>query len=113
MRADELRVSRAHVRPPARAQESFFAYLFGVTEAGFYGALDLRSGEATLFAPRLPAEVRRAADATLSRAPLDVFRPAALPPRDPRAQYEIWMGHIPTPEELAAKCVRRSRSLSS
>ena len=38
-------------------QESFFAYLFGVTEAGFYGTVDMRIGEATLFAPRLPAEV--------------------------------------------------------
>jgi Xaa-Pro dipeptidase len=37
-------------------QESFFAYLFGVTEAGFYGALDCVTGEATLFAPRLPPE---------------------------------------------------------
>lgn len=36
-------------------QEAFFHYLFGVEEEGFLGALDLDSGAATLFAPRLPA----------------------------------------------------------
>jgi Xaa-Pro dipeptidase len=35
-------------------QESFFQYLFGVKEAGFYGAIELGSGRATLFMPRLP-----------------------------------------------------------
>jgi len=34
-------------------QESYFNYLFGVKEPGFYGAIDLESGQATLFAPRL------------------------------------------------------------
>ncbi|XP_027176161.1 xaa-Pro dipeptidase [Coffea eugenioides] len=37
-------------------QESYFAYLFGVREPGFYGALDVASGNSILFAPRLPAE---------------------------------------------------------
>ncbi|XP_011093685.1 xaa-Pro dipeptidase [Sesamum indicum] len=37
-------------------QESYFAYLFGVREPGFYGAIDLASGESILFAPRLPAD---------------------------------------------------------
>ncbi|KAJ7269443.1 hypothetical protein O6H91_01G156700 [Diphasiastrum complanatum] len=37
-------------------QESFFAYLFGVREPGFYGALDLTSGKAVLFIPRLDPE---------------------------------------------------------
>ncbi|XP_008793195.2 xaa-Pro dipeptidase [Phoenix dactylifera] len=37
-------------------QESFFAYLFGVREPGFYGAIDIASGKALLFAPRLPAD---------------------------------------------------------
>jgi hypothetical protein len=54
------------------AQESFFTYLFGVTEAGFYGAVDLRSGEATLFAPRLPAEARH--DAACVALPLTRYR---------------------------------------
>nr|GLL20651.1 xaa-Pro dipeptidase [Ipomoea trifida] len=36
-------------------QESYFAYLFGVKEPGFYGAIDVASGESVLFAPRLPA----------------------------------------------------------
>ncbi|XP_006648470.1 xaa-Pro dipeptidase [Oryza brachyantha] len=37
-------------------QESYFAYLFGVREPGFYGAVDIVSGESILFAPRLPAD---------------------------------------------------------
>ncbi|KOM57876.1 hypothetical protein LR48_Vigan11g090900 [Vigna angularis] len=37
-------------------QESFFAYLFGVTEPGFYGAIDIATGDSLLFAPRLPSE---------------------------------------------------------
>lgn len=37
-------------------QESYFAYLFGVIEPGFYGAIDIASGKSTLFAPRLPAD---------------------------------------------------------
>ena len=78
------------------AQESFFTYLFGVTEAGFYGAVDLRSGEATLFAPRLPAEARQGAACVV----LPLTRCLS------RTQYEIWMGRIPTTDELAAKCAR-------
>ncbi|KAL5052740.1 hypothetical protein RYX36_033422 [Vicia faba] len=37
-------------------QESYFAYLFGVKEPGFYGAIDVGSGDSILFAPRLPDE---------------------------------------------------------
>ncbi|XP_054786246.1 uncharacterized protein LOC129292674 [Prosopis cineraria] len=37
-------------------QESYFAYLFGVKEPGFYGAIDISTGKSILFAPRLPAE---------------------------------------------------------
>ncbi|KAJ8568709.1 hypothetical protein K7X08_030931 [Anisodus acutangulus] len=37
-------------------QESYFAYLFGVEEPGFYGAIDIASGKSMLFAPRLPAD---------------------------------------------------------
>ncbi|KAK7369859.1 hypothetical protein VNO80_11905 [Phaseolus coccineus] len=37
-------------------QESYFAYLFGVTEPGFYGAIDVATGDSLLFAPRLPSE---------------------------------------------------------
>ncbi|KAM1314153.1 hypothetical protein PS2_017599 [Malus domestica] len=37
-------------------QESYFAYLFGVREPGFYGAIDIATGKSVLFAPRLPAE---------------------------------------------------------
>ncbi len=37
-------------------QESFFQWLFGVKEPGCYGALEVGSGKATLFVPRLPQE---------------------------------------------------------
>uniref|UniRef100_A0A0E0CI67 Xaa-Pro dipeptidase n=1 Tax=Oryza meridionalis TaxID=40149 RepID=A0A0E0CI67_9ORYZ len=37
-------------------QESYFAYLFGVREPGFYGAIDIVSGQSILFSPRLPAD---------------------------------------------------------
>ncbi|KAJ3691963.1 hypothetical protein LUZ60_012313 [Juncus effusus] len=37
-------------------QESYFAYLFGVCEPGFFGAIDISSGKSILFAPRLPSE---------------------------------------------------------
>ncbi|CAO2823348.1 unnamed protein product [Amaranthus hypochondriacus] len=37
-------------------QESYFAYLFGVREPGFYGAIDISTGKSILFSPRLPAE---------------------------------------------------------
>jgi Xaa-Pro dipeptidase len=36
-------------------QESFFQYLFGVKEPGFYGAVEVGSGRAHLFMPRLPS----------------------------------------------------------
>ncbi|KAL6592262.1 hypothetical protein ACP70R_049526 [Stipagrostis hirtigluma subsp. patula] len=37
-------------------QESYFSYLFGVREPGFYGAIDIASGKSILFAPRLPSD---------------------------------------------------------
>ncbi|XP_057468580.1 uncharacterized protein LOC130757764 [Actinidia eriantha] len=37
-------------------QESYFAYLFGVKEPDFYGAIDIETGESILFAPRLPED---------------------------------------------------------
>lgn len=37
-------------------QESYFHWCFGVTEADFYGAIDVDSGDSILFAPRLPPE---------------------------------------------------------
>lgn len=37
-------------------QESYFAYLFGVIEPGFYGAIDIATGKSILFAPRLPPD---------------------------------------------------------
>lgn len=37
-------------------QESYFAYLFGVREPSFYGAIDIATGKSILFAPRLSAD---------------------------------------------------------
>jgi len=37
-------------------QESFFQYLFGVKEPGFYGAIQVGTGKTILFMPRLPEE---------------------------------------------------------
>jgi Xaa-Pro dipeptidase len=51
-------------------QESFFQYLFGVREPGFLGALEVGSGRATLFMPRLPES------------------------------YAVWMGRIHPPEHF-------------
>ncbi|KAH9314828.1 hypothetical protein KI387_023455, partial [Taxus chinensis] len=47
-------------------QESYFAYLFGVREPDFYGAIDISTGKAFLFSPRLSEE------------------------------YAIWLGKIPS-----------------
>lgn len=38
-------------------QESYFNWAFGVKEPDMYGAIDIDSGRATLFIPRLPEEV--------------------------------------------------------
>ncbi|XP_066259929.1 xaa-Pro dipeptidase [Euwallacea similis] len=37
-------------------QESYFMWAFGVTDAGCYGALDVKTGDSYLFIPRLPEE---------------------------------------------------------
>jgi len=37
-------------------QESFFHWLFGGLEPGFYGALDVKTGRSMMFVPRLPEE---------------------------------------------------------
>ena len=50
-------------------QESYFQYLFGVAEPGWFGTVALPSGKATLFAPELGPE------------------------------YAVWMGKIATREE--------------
>lgn len=42
---------------PVMRQESFFSYLFGVTEADCYAAIEVPSGKTTLFVPRLPKGV--------------------------------------------------------
>lgn len=39
---------------PVFRQDSWFNYLFGVKEPEFYGAIDLTTGQSTLFMPRLP-----------------------------------------------------------
>ncbi|XP_055317249.1 xaa-Pro dipeptidase isoform X3 [Sitodiplosis mosellana] len=56
-----------------RKFEPFFTYFFGVREPGFYGAVNVSTGKATLFAPRLPAE------------------------------YATWMGTLWTPDDFKAR----------
>eukprot|EP00591_Stephanopyxis_turris_P000185 CAMPEP_0195521084 /NCGR_PEP_ID=MMETSP0794_2-20130614/17906_1 /TAXON_ID=515487 /ORGANISM="Stephanopyxis turris, Strain CCMP 815" /LENGTH=525 /DNA_ID=CAMNT_0040650553 /DNA_START=26 /DNA_END=1603 /DNA_ORIENTATION=- len=41
---------------PIFRQESYFHYLFGVKEPGFAGSINVKTGETTLFQPRLPKE---------------------------------------------------------
>lgn len=41
---------------PVFRQESYFQWLFGVSEPGCYGAIDLKDGSATLFVPDLRSE---------------------------------------------------------
>ena len=41
---------------PLFRQESYFAYLFGVKEPGFFGSVDVSTGVSTLFCPRLDPE---------------------------------------------------------
>ena len=53
-------------------QESYVQYLFGVREADCYGAVDLATGRATLFIPRLPEA------------------------------YAVWMGRILPPDHFRA-----------
>ncbi len=53
-------------------QESFFQYLFGVKEPGFSGAIDVATGRATLFMPRLPED------------------------------WAVWMGRIDPPQHFEA-----------
>ncbi len=60
---------------PNFKQEAFFHWAFGVLEPDFFGAIDVASGQATLFMPRLPQE------------------------------YAVWMGHIETCEEAKERCV--------
>lgn len=50
--------------------DSWFSYLFGTRESEFYGAVEIPSGKATLFIPKLPEE------------------------------YKIWCGSIIPPEQF-------------
>lgn len=54
-------------------QESYFQYLFGVSESDFYGIVRVSDGRTTLFAPRLDKE------------------------------YEVWMGPIAKTDEIKAR----------
>ena len=50
----QLRYDTDH--EPVFRQESYFQWLFGVSEPGCYGAVDLETGSATLFVPDLRSE---------------------------------------------------------
>lgn len=58
---------------PVFRQESYFQYLFGVSEAGCYGAISLPEGRSTLFVPRLGLD------------------------------YEVFCGRYPSADEFRAK----------
>lgn len=57
-------------------QDSWFNYLFGVKEAGAFGAICLSSGSTTLFVPRLPDEYR-------------IWCGEIRPPSDFKASYAV------------------------
>ncbi|CAN0033301.1 unnamed protein product [Ectocarpus sp. 8 AP-2014] len=59
---------------PVFRQESTFHYLFGVREPDCFATIDLETGKATLFIPRLPAE------------------------------YATWMGDILPPKHFQVRC---------
>ena len=64
---------------PIFKQEGYFHWAFGVLEPDCYGILDVGTGKSHLFIPRLPAE------------------------------YQVWMGHIPTTDETKERWVRLLR----
>lgn len=51
---DEVGFYDTDVLVDAFRQESYFQYLFGVSEPGFYGLIRVSDGFTTLFAPKLP-----------------------------------------------------------
>ncbi|ESO13045.1 hypothetical protein HELRODRAFT_153989 [Helobdella robusta] len=57
-------------------QESFFHWLFGVTEPDYYGLLEVSTGKAILFIPRLPESYA-------------VWMGKILPPSFFKSQYEV------------------------
>ncbi|KAK7492264.1 hypothetical protein BaRGS_00016561, partial [Batillaria attramentaria] len=66
--ASETRYCSDH--EPVFRQESYFHWLFGVEEPGFYGAVEVDTGRAIVFPPKLPAE------------------------------YAVWMGKLLTEDEF-------------
>lgn len=48
---DDLTERNSHI-----LQESYFQWLFGGLEPGYYGSLEVDTGRATLFVPKLPEE---------------------------------------------------------
>lgn len=70
---DEFQRYCSDVQVAPFRQESYFHWLFGVLEPGFYGVLDIATGKASLFCPKLPQE------------------------------YEVWMGKIHEREHFKAK----------
>lgn len=73
LRGGEQRTRYSTDNEPLFRQESYFHWAFGVTEGDCCGAIDLATGRATLFVPRLPEE------------------------------YAIWMGAIEAPESFATR----------
>jgi len=73
LKGGEQRTRYSSDNEPLFRQESYFHWAFGIAEGDCSGAIDIASGETTVFIPRLPEE------------------------------YAIWMGAIETPESFGAR----------
>jgi Xaa-Pro dipeptidase len=56
--------------------DSWFSYLFGTRESEFYGAVEISTGKATLFIPKLPEEYK-------------VWCGSVIPPEEFRDIYDV------------------------
>jgi hypothetical protein len=91
---------------PIMRQESFFAHLFGVTEQDCYATIDVPSGKATLFVPRLPKGVSEFDILTqllyLSAVVITLLE-FVLTVGLIFTEYAVWYGTIHPASSLAAK----------
>lgn len=79
-------------------QESFFQYLFGVKEPGCFGAIEVGSGRARLFLPRLPEE-------------WGVWMGRIHPPEHFRGRYEVDAAHFVDELEAVLRGLKPERLL--
>lgn len=74
-------------------QESYFQYLFGVSEPGFFGIINLKDNSATLFAPRLPEGTIFNLAFTILFVDLYFLW----------IEYAVWMGNLLSPDDYKSK----------